>query len=101
MTCGVIQPAHTLSRGKTARSMTTTSRPARRSARAEEDPAGPPPTIRTSQVSMSSLVSRPWSLVFGPWVFRNLRARPGDLVAPAAGEQHLEQLQRAGRERRL
>src|SRR5438876_735075 len=75
-TRGVIQPAHTLSRGKTAASITTTSRPACLSFHAQADPAGPPPTIRTSQVSIvnktrGSLVLRPWALV-RPWSFASL-----------------------------
>ncbi len=44
-TSGVSHPAHTLSRGKRARSATTTSQPARRSRLAAVEPAGPPPTI--------------------------------------------------------
>ena len=47
-TCGVIHPAQTLSRGNTAASTTITSRPARRSAHAQVDPAGPPPTMSAS-----------------------------------------------------
>src|SRR5262245_35535299 len=47
-TCGVIHPPHTLSRGKRARSMTTTSSPDWRSFQAHEEPAGPPPMMMTS-----------------------------------------------------
>src|SRR5262249_1432524 len=53
MTGGVIQPAHTLSRGKFARSTIRTSSPECCSAHAQEDPAGPPPTISTSQWSIA------------------------------------------------
>src|SRR5258708_499862 len=53
MTCGVIHPAQTLSRGNTAASATTTSSPSCRNARAHDDPAGPPPTISTSHMSMN------------------------------------------------
>jgi hypothetical protein len=52
-TCGVIQPAQTLSRGNVAASTTSTSRPAWRNRHAQVEPAGPPPTIRASHVIMA------------------------------------------------
>src|SRR5262245_20195893 len=103
MTAGVIHPAHTLSRGKRALSRTTTSSPARRSCHAHDEPAGPPPTIKTSQASMTVQVemghgSTDW------WAQPTLRAIqmrpcPRDLVVRLAGKHDLEKLQAAGQER--
>src|SRR5687768_17511920 len=89
-TAGVIQPAHTLSRGNACLSMTSTSRPARRSCRAQVEPAGPPPTTRTSHRSAGmGLLLLPVVLV-GPG--------PRHTVTAPAREQHLEQLHFAGPE---
>src|SRR5690349_15457166 len=49
-TSGVIQPAHSFKRGNYSLSSTSTSPPARFSTLAADEPAGPPPTIRTSTV---------------------------------------------------
>src|SRR4051812_14445120 len=92
MTCGVIQPAQTLSRGNWLLSRISTSRPARRSCCAHDEPAGPPPTINTSQDSRV-LIARSSLVDVGP--------RPRNLVVAARGEHHLEQLQLADRKRRL
>src|SRR5919206_2923312 len=46
---GATPSPHTLSRGKSARSSTSTEAPLRRAASAAADPAGPPPTTTTSQ----------------------------------------------------
>src|ERR1017187_5139563 len=51
-TAGVIQPPQTLSRGNLPLSRTSTSSPEDRSPQAQEDPAGPAPTIKTSHESM-------------------------------------------------
>src|SRR5262245_53585613 len=88
ITPGVSQPAHGLSRGNEARSRIKTSRPASRSRRAHEEPAGPPPTIRTSQLSIRS-----------PCV--QSRARPRQSVHRGPGEHDLEELHRARQEGRL
>src|SRR6202790_3487172 len=53
-TGGVIHPPHTLSRGKICRSRITTLKPESRSFQAQELPAGPAPTIRTSHASIWS-----------------------------------------------
>ena len=45
---GLRYSAHGFGRGKRARSTTSTSTPARASAKASDEPAGPPPTTRTS-----------------------------------------------------
>src|SRR3569833_559918 len=87
-TSGVIQPAHSLSRGKLSLSRSTTSTPRATSSRAAADPAGPPPTISTSQVRT---VYRSTSV--------DIVASPGHVVALSRRKQHLEQLQRAGSER--
>src|SRR5262245_8909292 len=87
-TCGVIQPAHTLSRGNTALSTTTTSAPASRSLRAQEDPPGPPPTIRTSQVSIRTKCPTRDS--------QSAHTSPWDLVALFPREHHLKQLHPPG-----
>src|SRR5207245_6319577 len=84
-TPGVIHPAQTLSRGKTARSITTTSSPATRSRHAQVDPAGPPPTTTTSAEVTSAV---------------QLGARPGYLGRPTR-EGELEELEVAGQERDL
>src|SRR5262245_1901548 len=52
-TGGVIQPAQGLSRGKIFRSRISTLKPAWQSAQAQEEPAGPPPTINTSHLVIS------------------------------------------------
>src|SRR5580700_2483822 len=51
-TAGVIHPPQTLSRGKTCLSRMATSNPAFRSFQAQDEPAGPPPTIKTSHASI-------------------------------------------------
>src|SRR5260370_1653089 len=51
---GVIHPVNTLSRGKVWRSRITTRKPESRSFQAQELPAGPLPTIRTSHASIWS-----------------------------------------------
>src|SRR5688500_7645355 len=51
MARGVSPSPHALSRGKTAASARTTSRPSRAAHAAAADPAGPAPTTRTSVVS--------------------------------------------------
>jgi hypothetical protein len=48
----VIHPPQILSRGKICRSSIATSNPELRSLQAQDDPAGPPPTIRTSHASI-------------------------------------------------
>src|SRR5271169_5746063 len=88
MTAGVIQPAQILSRGKFCLSSTRTSRPALTSCQAQVEPAGPPPTIRTSQESARSLLIK-------------VGARPRHVVVVLAREHYLEQLQLAALERRL
>ena len=45
--CGLMYSEHGLSRGKRARSSTSTSSPARAMKYAADDPAGPPPTMTT------------------------------------------------------
>src|SRR5262245_11592620 len=106
--CGVIQPAQTLSRGKTALSITTTSAPASRSFRAQEDPPGPPPTIRTSQPSMR--MYRPSFLASGvdhakePAAIldsQSAHTDPWDAVALLPRKRHLKQLHPSGSERHL
>src|SRR4051812_2980574 len=87
-TSGVIQPAHSLSRGKLSLSRTNTSTPRATSSRAAADPAGPPPTINTSQVRT---VYRSTSV--------DVVTSPGHIVALSRRKQHLEQLQRASSER--
>src|SRR5207245_2078730 len=82
-TPGVIHPAQTLSRGKTARSITTTSSPATRSRHAQVDPAGPPPTTTTSAEVTSAV---------------QLGARPGYLGRPTR-EGELEEPAPLRRER--
>ena len=52
-TAGVIHPPQILSRGNTCLSRIMVSRPDRRSSHAQDEPAGPPPTIRTSHESIS------------------------------------------------
>src|SRR5438552_791437 len=86
-TCGVIHPAHGLSLGKPERSRTATSSPARVRARAQVEPAGPPPTMITSQCSIT-----------GPG---ESLARPGNRVAGGAREDDLEELHGARGKRRL
>src|SRR6476469_9287346 len=49
ITHGVIQPPQTLLRGKRDLSRTKVCNPDERSPQAQDDPAGPPPTINTSQ----------------------------------------------------
>src|SRR5664279_5849625 len=51
-TSGVIHPPQSLWRGKALRSRMSVSSPESRSPQAQEDPAGPPPTIKTSQESI-------------------------------------------------
>src|ERR1035438_7827662 len=51
-TSGVIHPPQSLLRGKVLRSISRVSSPDSRSPQAQEDPAGPPPTIKTSQESI-------------------------------------------------
>src|SRR6185503_4401554 len=95
-TAGVTQPAQTLSRGKRARSRTTTSRPLRARRHAQLDPAGPPPTTRTSQVVTTRTAAGlppPPPVQVGP--------RPRDVVLVRAREGDLEELQPAGGERGL
>src|SRR6266404_1582110 len=64
-TGGVIHPPHTLSRGKVWRSKITTRKPESRSFQAQEVPAGPAPTIRTSHASMWSPALRAVHLYTG------------------------------------
>jgi hypothetical protein len=52
---GFKQSPHTFSRGKFSRSITSVRRPASAQNAAQLDPAGPPPTIATSKVSISWL----------------------------------------------
>src|SRR5260370_36090135 len=89
---GVIQPPQGLSLGRVARSSTTTSRPASRSFHAQVEPAGPPPTITTSQVRMDR--SAKWGRV-------KVGAGPRDLVHGPTGEGDLEDLHRAAPQGRL
>src|ERR1035441_1826183 len=51
-TRGVIHPPQSLLRGKVLRSISSVSSPDCRSPQAQEDPAGPPPTIKTSHESI-------------------------------------------------
>src|ERR1700722_16873264 len=89
ITSGVIQPGHSFRRGNTSLSRMSTSAPPWRSLRAAEEPAGPPPMISTSL-----------------WITRGfyalglvqMIAGERDIVVVGRREQHLEQLQRAGRE---
>src|SRR6185436_8783683 len=90
---GVIQPAHTLSRGNSCLSMTSTSRPARHSCLAQVDPAGPPPTIRTSQVAADIALTILPVVEAGPG--------PRHAIAAPASKQHLKELHFARAERRL
>src|SRR5215813_4161401 len=53
-TAGVIQPPQTLSRGKTRLSRMMVSMPASCKRLAQEEPAGPPPTIRTWHESIET-----------------------------------------------
>src|SRR6266700_1505179 len=55
---GFRQSPQTFSRGNFSRSRTTVCNPARAQNAAQLDPAGPPPTIATSNVSMSVSVSK-------------------------------------------
>src|SRR6202158_5643547 len=64
-TGGVIHPPHTLSRGKVCRSRITTRKPESRSFQAQELPAGPAPTIRTSHASIWSPALRALLLYTG------------------------------------
>src|SRR5712671_3857551 len=64
-TGGVIHPPHTLSRGKICRSRITTLKPESRSFQAQELPAGPAPTIRTSHTSIWSPALRAGLLYTG------------------------------------
>src|SRR5262245_50640235 len=89
-TAGVIQPAHTLSRGNWARSSTTTSAPAARSAQAQAEPAGPPPTIRTSARR---------TRISGAFLRVDLGAGPVRRRGAGRREDDLIELQPAGRER--
>src|SRR5437899_2389852 len=91
-TAGVIQPAHTLSRGNCARSRTRTSNPAERSAHAQDDPAGPPPTTRTSHRRTA---------ILGAVRRIHLRARPVRGLGARRREHHLIELQPSGHERRF
>src|SRR5579862_8379788 len=103
MSAGVIQPAQGLSRGKSLRSITTTSRPEPASFQAHDEPAGPPPTIKTSQRSMSVYpVGR--SVVIGHMlnlVLIDAGARPGNRVVLARSEKDLKELQMPRTERGL
>src|ERR1051326_5337626 len=56
-TQGVIHPPHTLFRGNMALSRITTRNPEARKAQAHDDPAGPPPTIKTSHECIALPVS--------------------------------------------
>jgi hypothetical protein len=49
---GFKQSPHTFSRGNLARSRTSVCKPARAQNAAQLDPAGPPPTIATSKISI-------------------------------------------------
>src|SRR5579883_1940012 len=91
-TSGVIQPAQSFRRGKRSLSSTRTSAPACLSFQAAVDPAGPPPTTTTSQSFTSSPPSRRSRV--------QVRASQGNVVVLPRGEDDLEQLQRARRERR-
>src|ERR1039457_764562 len=51
-TSGVIHPPQSLLRGKALRSISSVSSPDCRLPQAQDDPAGPPPTIKTSQESI-------------------------------------------------
>src|SRR5215469_5573687 len=62
-TNGVIQPPQTLLRGNLALSRMATRSPELRSRQAQDEPAGPPPTIRTSQESIPDPVH------FVHWIF--------------------------------
>src|SRR5688572_29161509 len=53
-----IQPAHSFTRGNSARSRTATRAPPARRKRAAVLPAGPPPTTRTSYVSTAGTYPR-------------------------------------------
>src|SRR5215472_2422461 len=92
-TSGVIQPAQSFSRGKLSRSSTSTSTPARLSFHAAVDPAGPAPTISTSQ-------ERTWVEARYRSGRVLVRACPRDVVVARWREQHLEQLQATGAEAR-
>src|SRR5215469_3309277 len=92
-TSGVIQPAQSLSRGKLSRSSTSTSTPARLSFHAAVDPAGPAPTINTSQLRTGAQTRDASGRV-------QVRARRRDVVVARWREQHPEQLQAAGAEGR-
>src|SRR5262249_46092975 len=93
MTGGVIQPAQVLSRGKDFLSRISTSRSAARSFQAQLDPAGPPPTMSTSQVTIAN--------AFGPALTLgriDLSARPRNGVVSGVGEGHLKELKHPRRE---
>jgi hypothetical protein len=49
---GFKQSPHTFSRGNLSRSRTSVRKPARAQKAAQLDPAGPPPTIATSKISI-------------------------------------------------
>src|SRR5210317_704907 len=89
MASGVTQPAHSLVRGKAARSRTSTLRPASRSLQAQVDPAGPPPTMMASAVCMLVPVRCSRILVV---------ARPRYVGVAVRREHDLEELQRTGLE---
>src|SRR5512137_2862617 len=86
-TCGVIHPAHGLSLGNASLSRSSTSSPPCRSLPAQVEPAGPPPTTRTSQLSITT-----------PRGCGEMGAGQGDEVVGRAREDDLEQLQEANPE---
>src|SRR5208282_2791176 len=83
-TPGVIQPEQSLLRGNSALSTISTSSPPARSLPAQVEPAGPPPMMITSASCIA--------------LFQHPLSRPGNLIRPVPGKEHLEKLQRAGAE---
>src|SRR5438045_2673847 len=73
--------------------MTITSQPRFLNAQAQAEPAGPPPTIKTSQVSMMGLQRSSLRTV-------QVRASPRHVVVLHARETDLEELQIAAQKRR-
>src|SRR5687767_14627146 len=87
-TSGVIQPAQSFRRGNVSLSSTRTLAPPRRRRRAAVEPAGPPPTIKTSTLCTSGFRRSAIEVL----------ARPGHVVVLFRSEHDLEELQRAGGE---
>src|SRR5437764_13848428 len=90
-TAGVIQPAQVLSRGNAFLSRIRTSSPDARSAQAHAEPAGPPPTISTSQVVILRILISPSGLAG-----IDMGTRPGHQVIGGRSKDDLEELDGTG-----